>query len=54
VAVRLERQTILTREMPVQLFAVLDATVLGRLIGTPAIMREQLDLRRPTAVASAR
>ncbi|AVT33219.1 DNA-binding protein [Plantactinospora sp. BC1] len=43
VAVRLDRQTILTREMPVQLFAVLDATVLGRLIGTPAIMREQLD-----------
>jgi transcriptional regulator with XRE-family HTH domain len=43
VAVRLERQAILTREMPVQLFAVLDATVLGRLIGSPAIMREQLD-----------
>ncbi|MGI5214413.1 helix-turn-helix domain-containing protein [Plantactinospora sp. CA-290183] len=40
---RLERQKLLTRELPVQLFAVLDATILDRLIGTCAIMREQLD-----------
>lgn len=43
VANRLERQKLLTRELPIQLFAVLDATILDRLIGTPAIMREQLD-----------
>ncbi len=42
VAVRLERQAILTREDPVRLWAVLDEAVIRRAVGGAAVMRGQL------------
>lgn len=42
VAVRLERQLILDRADPPHLVAILDESVLHRLIGSPAIMGDQL------------
>ncbi|AXK31944.1 XRE family transcriptional regulator [Streptomyces armeniacus] len=43
VALRMERQAILTRDEPPLLWAVLDETVLRRTIGSPDVMAEQLD-----------
>ena len=42
VAARLERQTILDRELPPSLGVVIDESVLYRPIGGPAVMRDQL------------
>jgi DNA-binding XRE family transcriptional regulator len=42
VAARLERQSVLARDNPPQFIAVLDEGVLGRPVGGPAVMREQL------------
>ncbi|MEO3929687.1 helix-turn-helix transcriptional regulator [Micromonosporaceae bacterium B7E4] len=42
VAARLDRQAVLAKEDPPQFVAVLDAAVLRRPIGGPAVMREQL------------
>ncbi|MDH6136151.1 transcriptional regulator with XRE-family HTH domain [Kitasatospora sp. MAA4] len=42
-ALRLDRQQILTAETPPFLFAVIDESALRRPIGGPAVMREQLD-----------
>jgi transcriptional regulator with XRE-family HTH domain len=42
VALRMERQQVLTRAVPVQLWAVVDEAVLHRLIGGPAVMRGQV------------
>ncbi|GAA0943209.1 helix-turn-helix transcriptional regulator [Nonomuraea longicatena] len=43
VAARLDRQTILVRDDPLLLWAVLDEGVLHRPIGEPHVMRDQLD-----------
>ncbi|WP_431041341.1 helix-turn-helix domain-containing protein [Streptomyces sp. P1-3] len=43
VALRVERQTRLTRQDPPLLWVVMDETVLRRPIGGPEIMREQID-----------
>lgn len=43
VALRMERQAILTRDEPPLLWAVLDETVLRRTIGGPEVMAEQID-----------
>jgi transcriptional regulator with XRE-family HTH domain len=43
VAVRVERQAILDRADPPHVVTVLDESVLHRLIGSPAIMRDQLE-----------
>ena len=43
VALRLERQALLTREDPPMLWAVMDETVLRRAIGGPEVMRRQVD-----------
>jgi transcriptional regulator with XRE-family HTH domain len=43
VALRMERQTLLTRPDAPRLWAVLDETVLRRPVGTPAVMRAQAD-----------
>jgi transcriptional regulator with XRE-family HTH domain len=55
VAARLERQTILDRDEPVDVVAVIDELVLHRMIGSPEIMAEQLTFlsdmsRRPNVV----
>ena len=42
VAVRMERQAILDRAEPPHVVTVLDESVLHRLIGTPAVMSDQL------------
>lgn len=42
VAVRMERQTVLDRPHPPVVVAVLDESVLHRLIGSPAVMADQL------------
>jgi transcriptional regulator with XRE-family HTH domain len=42
VASRMERQAILTREDPVLFRALIDESVLHRLVGSPQIMRDQL------------
>ena len=49
VAIRLERQTLLDRDPPLYLFAVLDESVLTRRIGSADVMREQLDHLRECA-----
>lgn len=43
VAARLERQRILTRAQPPQLWVILDENVLRRHVGTTAVMRAQLE-----------
>jgi transcriptional regulator with XRE-family HTH domain len=43
VEVRMRRQSILTREPPLRLSAVLDEAVLHRVVGGPEVMRAQLD-----------
>lgn len=43
VALRMERQTLLTREDAPHLWVVLDETVLRRPVGTPEVMRGQID-----------
>jgi transcriptional regulator with XRE-family HTH domain len=43
VALRLERQTLLTRSDAPVVWAVLDETVLRRPVGSPALMRAQID-----------
>nr|WP_240979647.1 helix-turn-helix transcriptional regulator [Streptomyces sp. HNM0574] len=43
VALRMERQTVLTREEPPLLWVVVDETVLRRPIGGEEVMREQID-----------
>lgn len=40
---RMRRQQILRRDAPPRLSAVLDESVLRRVVGSPAVMREQLD-----------
>jgi len=42
-AVRMERQAVLGREEPPNIVALIDEPVLHRLIGSPEIMREQLE-----------
>ena len=42
IAARMDRQAILDRVRPPHLVAVLDEAVLHRLIGTPAVMHDQL------------
>ncbi|MEU9098478.1 helix-turn-helix transcriptional regulator [Streptomyces sp. NPDC048361] len=43
VALRMERQSLLTREDAPRLWVVLDETVLRRPVGTPLVMRDQID-----------
>ena len=43
VALRMSRQEVLTRQRPARLWAVLDEAVLRRPIGSPAILRAQLE-----------
>ncbi|MHB9861458.1 helix-turn-helix domain-containing protein [Streptomyces sp. YIM S03343] len=43
VDIRMKRQEILTRPNPPHLWAILDESVIRRVVGTPQIMREQLD-----------
>jgi transcriptional regulator with XRE-family HTH domain len=43
VALRMERQTLLTREDAPHLWVVMDETVLRRPVGTPEVMRGQID-----------
>ncbi|MDQ0748738.1 transcriptional regulator with XRE-family HTH domain [Streptomyces africanus] len=43
VDIRMKRQEILTRPKPLHLWAILDESVIRRVVGSPAVMREQLD-----------
>ncbi|MFL1902727.1 helix-turn-helix domain-containing protein [Streptomyces tauricus] len=43
VDIRMKRQEILTRPTPPRLWAILDESVIRRVVGSPATMREQLD-----------
>nr|WP_202543261.1 helix-turn-helix transcriptional regulator [Streptomyces sp. SID8382] len=43
VALRMERQTLLTRRDPPRLWVVMDETVLRRQVGSAAVMRRQID-----------
>jgi transcriptional regulator with XRE-family HTH domain len=43
VDIRMKRQEILTRTKPLQLWAILDESVIRRVVGSPEVMREQLD-----------
>ncbi|MFI1414947.1 helix-turn-helix domain-containing protein [Streptomyces sp. NPDC020707] len=43
VDIRMKRQEILTRPAPPRLWAILDESVIRRVVGSPATMREQLD-----------
>ncbi|MET9364391.1 helix-turn-helix transcriptional regulator [Streptomyces sp. NPDC006632] len=43
VALRMERQSLLTREDAPRLWVVMDETVLRRPVGTPQVMRDQID-----------
>jgi len=43
VHVRMERQSLLTQDDPLHLWAVLDEAIFHRLVGGPAVMRQQLD-----------
>lgn len=42
VDIRMKRQEILTRPKPLHLWAILDESVIRRVVGSPAVMREQL------------
>ncbi|WP_035804420.1 helix-turn-helix domain-containing protein [Kitasatospora mediocidica] len=48
-ALRLDRQQIITAETPAFVFAVIDESVLRRPVGGPVVMREQLDHLLTTA-----
>lgn len=43
VDIRMKRQEILTRPKPLRLWAILDESVIRRVVGSPQTMREQLD-----------
>ena len=43
VDIRMKRQEILTRPKPLHLWAILDESVIRRVVGSPQIMKEQLD-----------
>ncbi|GHD16387.1 transcriptional regulator [Streptomyces violarus] len=43
VDIRMKRQKILTRTKPLRLWAILDESVIRRVVGSPGVMREQLD-----------
>jgi transcriptional regulator with XRE-family HTH domain len=43
VDIRMKRQEILTRPKPLHLWAILDESVIRRVVGSPAVMKEQLD-----------
>ncbi|QFZ76129.1 helix-turn-helix domain-containing protein [Streptomyces fagopyri] len=43
VDIRMRRQEILARSKPLQLWAILDESVIRRVVGSPQAMREQLD-----------
>ena len=43
VDIRMKRQEILTRPKPMRLWAILDESVIRRIVGSPGDMREQLD-----------
>ncbi|OIJ65222.1 helix-turn-helix domain-containing protein [Streptomyces mangrovisoli] len=43
VDIRMKRQDILSRPGPLRLWAILDESVIRRVVGSPQIMREQLD-----------
>ncbi|MFD6170900.1 helix-turn-helix domain-containing protein [Streptomyces coeruleorubidus] len=43
VDIRMKRQEILTRPKPLHLWAILDESVVRRVVGSPAVMKEQLD-----------
>lgn len=43
VDIRMKRQEILTRPKPLHLWAILDESVIRRVVGSPQVMREQLD-----------
>ncbi|MDX6394297.1 MAG: hypothetical protein QOJ73_5360 [Streptosporangiaceae bacterium] len=49
VAARMERQALLTRDNPLQLWAIMDEAAARRIVGGPAVMREQLARLRDTA-----
>ncbi|MFF7893578.1 helix-turn-helix domain-containing protein [Streptomyces sp. NPDC007907] len=43
VDIRMKRQEILSRPKPLHLWAILDESVIRRVVGSPAVMKEQLD-----------
>ncbi|WP_338779348.1 helix-turn-helix transcriptional regulator [Streptomyces sp. DG1A-41] len=43
VDIRMKRQEILTRQKPLHLWAILDESVVRRVVGSPAVMKDQLD-----------
>ncbi|MGR4850155.1 helix-turn-helix domain-containing protein [Streptomyces sp. LARHCF252] len=43
VDIRMKRQEILARTKPLRLWAILDESVIRRVVGSPEVMREQLD-----------
>jgi transcriptional regulator with XRE-family HTH domain len=43
VDIRMKRQEILTRPKPLHFWAILDESVIRRVVGSPAVMKEQLD-----------
>jgi transcriptional regulator with XRE-family HTH domain len=49
VTARMERQALLTRDNPLQLWAIMDEAAARRIVGGPAVMREQLARLRDTA-----
>jgi transcriptional regulator with XRE-family HTH domain len=49
VTARMERQALLTRDNPLQLWAIMDEAAARRVVGGPAVMREQLARLRDTA-----
>jgi transcriptional regulator with XRE-family HTH domain len=49
VTARMERQALLTRDNPLQLWAIMDEAAARRIVGGPAVMREQLARVRDTA-----
>ncbi|MFF7485852.1 helix-turn-helix domain-containing protein [Streptomyces luteogriseus] len=43
VDIRMKRQEILTRQKPLHLWAILDESVIRRVVGSPTVMKDQLD-----------